>query len=280
MGARSMGATPQKAISIPYPLRIYFKGKKMFQGLRVGVIIPARDEAPAITQVVAGLIALHDVAGLSVIDTIVVCDNGSTDGTSALASRAGAQVVSEPLPGYGRACLRAMDVLQQQSPPVDVLLFVDGDRSVLPEQCLRLLTAIAQGADLALGARNLGRAEPGALTPPQIFGNAFAVFLVRLIWRARFSDLGPFRAIRMDAYRRLNMLDLSFGWTIEMQIKALQHGLRWIEVPVDTRVRLGKSKISGTVKGVIGAGIGILGMVVRLWWRERNCAKTALSNPA
>ncbi len=252
----------------------------MFQGLRVGVIIPARDEAPAIAEVIAGLVELRDAAGLALIDTIVVCDNGSTDGTGALAQTAGAQVVLECQPGYGRACLRAIETLAQQSTPVDILLFVDGDRSVLPQQCVRLLTAIAQGADLALGARNLGRAEPGALTPPQIFGNALAVFLVRVIWRARFADLGPFRAIRMDAYRRLNMRDLSFGWTIEMQIKALQQGLAWIEVPVDTRVRLGRSKISGTIKGVIGAGVGILGMVARLWWRERQYAKAALSNPA
>ncbi len=243
----------------------------MFQGLRIGVVIPARNEAPAIAEVLVGLKAQRNADGSSLIDYISVCDNGSSDGTGAIAAGLGALVVREDRPGYGRACLSAIAAL----PKVDVLLFVDGDRSVLPQQCTRLLEAITSGADLALGARSLGSAEPGALTPPQIFGNAFAVWLIRLIWGVRFADLGPFRAIRSNAYQTISMRDESYGWTVEMQIKSVQQGLNWVEVPVDTRARLGVSKISGTVSGVIGAGVGILGMVWRLWQRERLVSKEA-----
>lgn len=241
----------------------------MYQGLSIGVVIPALNEAPAIAKVIAGLLAQKTSLGNALIDEIAVCDNGSSDGTGALALGAGAMVVTEAKPGYGRACLGAIAAL----PTVDVLVFVDGDYSVFPEQCERLLQAIVDGHDLVLGARSLGTAQPGALTIPQIFGNRFAVLLIRLIWGARFTDLGPFRAIRTDAYRALKMQDETFGWTVEMQVKAVQAGLRWIEVPVDTRVRLGHSKISGTFKGVVGAGCGILGMVWRLWRRERRAQK-------
>jgi glycosyltransferase involved in cell wall biosynthesis len=241
----------------------------MYNGLRIGVVIPARDEAPAIAQVLDGLTALKAADGSAVLDHICVCDNGSRDGTGQIAAQHGALVVSEARPGYGRACLSAIGGL----PPVDVLLFVDGDCSVVPEQCLTLLEQIAQGFDLALGARSLGHAQAGALTTPQVFGNALAVSLIRLIWGVHFSDLGPCRAIRVPAYLALDMQDQTFGWTVEMQIKAVQRGLRCIEVPIDTRARLGQSKISGTVRGVIGAGTGILGMIWRLWQRERTARR-------
>ena len=243
---------------------------RVFQGLRIGVVIPARDEALAIAEVLNGLSGLGNADGTRVLDHICVCDNGSSDSTGQIAAELGAIVVRENRPGYGQACLSAIAGL----PPVDVLLFVDGDRSVVPEQCLDLLHQIAQGHDLVLGARSLGHAEAGALTPPQLFGNKLAVFLIRWIWRVRFADLGPFRTIRWPAYLALNMCDQTFGWTVEMQIKAVQFGLRCKEVPVDTRVRLGHSKISGTVRGVIGAGFGILGMIWRLWQRERLAQRT------
>jgi hypothetical protein len=153
---------------------------------------------------------------------------------------------------------------------LDVLVFVDGDRSVVPQQLFRLLDAIADGADLALGDRRLGALEPGAMTLPQRFGTRLATILMHGIWGVRFGDLGPFRAIRMRAYDVLDMRDLRFGWTIEMQIKAHLMGLHCVELPVDTRVRLGYSKISGTVAGVWGAGTGILGMIVKLWWRAHQ----------
>jgi glycosyltransferase involved in cell wall biosynthesis len=238
----------------------------MYQSMSIGVVIPARNEQPAITEVVRGLLELRDCHNAQVIDHVVVCDNGSTDGTGQLASAAGASVVYEPRAGYGQACLTAVAAM----PSVDVLLFVDGDRSVHSEQCLRLLQAIKDGADLVIGARNLGQVESGAMTVTQRFGNAFALLLVRLLWRFRFHDLGPFRAIRTRVYQSIKMQDPAFGWTMEMQLKAMQAGAHIVEVPVDTRARLGHSKISGTVRGVIGAGCGILGMVWTLWRRERH----------
>jgi glycosyltransferase involved in cell wall biosynthesis len=238
----------------------------MYKNLKVGVIIPARNEELAISQVVIDLRDLLDRDGHPIIDAIVVCDNGSTDKTANYATNAGAIVVYEPIPGYGRACLSAAKKL----PSVDVILYVDGDRSLFASQCTRLLDGIAAGDDLALGARTKGTVEPGALTPPQIIGNRFAVFLVKWIWGYDFSDLGPFRAIRYSSYEKLAMEDLAYGWTIEMQVKAVQSGMVCNEYPVDSRCRLGVSKISGTVRGVIGAAFGILGMVLNLWWRERS----------
>lgn len=246
----------------------------MYRGLRIGVVIPARDEAPAIDGVVRGLLALSGDTG-RVVDAIVVCDNGSRDGTGALAGAAGARVVTQPLPGYGRACLTALAAL----PSVDVVVFVDGDRSVIPEQALLLLDAVAAGADLAIGARPLGRVEPGALTPPQRFGNGLAVWLIRLFWGVRFCDLGPFRAIRSTALESVQMRDETYGWTVEMQVKAMQRGLCVLEVPVDTLCRLGRSKISGTLRGVIGAGIGIISMIARLKWRDRQRAYSVVATP-
>lgn len=245
----------------------------MYRGLRIGVVIPARDEALAIGGVVRGLLALW-ADGVPAIDALVVCDNGSSDGTGALAIAAGADVVTQGLPGYGRACLTALTALSE----VDVVVFVDGDRSIVPEQLLRLLDAMA-GADLVIGARTLGRIEAGALTPPQRFGNALAVWLIRLCWGVRFADLGPFRAIRSSALASLQMRDETYGWTVEMQVKAMQRGLRVVEIPVDSRCRLGRSKISGTLRGVIGAGIGIISMIVRLKWRERLHGRVGIPAP-
>lgn len=238
----------------------------MYKGLKIGVIIPARNEELAISQVVTDLRDLIHDDGENVIDHIVVSDNGSNDMTAELAAVAGATVAYEAIPGYGRACLTAANALAE----VDVILYVDGDRSLFAAQCTRLLEGIANGDDLALGARTKGIIEPGALTTPQLFGNALAVFLIKHIWGPQFSDLGPFRAIRYSSYQKLAMQDQAYGWTIEMQIKAVQAGMQCNEYPVDSRCRLGVSKISGTFRGVIGAGVGILGMVLRLWWRERS----------
>jgi glycosyltransferase involved in cell wall biosynthesis len=237
----------------------------MFGNLRIGAVIPARDEALAITQVVTDLRKLQSADGIAVIDHIVVCDNGSKDNTAALAVSAGAVVVSEAEAGYGRACLAAIRAL----PEVDVILFVDGDCSIVIEQTSRLLNAIAQGADLALGGRHLGHIETNAMSFPQRYGTRFVVQAIRWLWRAPFGDLGPFRAVRRRCYDTLNMQDPRYGWTIEMQVKAFQQGYSCIEVPVDTTTRLGKSKISGTVRGVIGAAMGMFRMIAGLWWRAR-----------
>ena len=236
----------------------------MYRGLTVGVVVPARDEERNVGAVVGELMALRGDGGGALVDDFVVCDNGSTDATARRAREAGARVVREETPGYGIACLTALDALH----PVDLVLFTDGDRSFVAEQCVRLLDAIADGADFAVGSRALGRREPGALSPPQIMGNRVAGVLIRLLWGERVTDLGPYRAIRAGALRRLDMQDRTYGWTVEMQVKAIQHRLRMVEVPVDTvRRRFGVSKVGGTVRGVIGASIGILSMIARLRWR-------------
>ena len=237
----------------------------MYRGLTVGVVVPARDEERNVGAVVRELMALRGDGGGPLVDDFVVCDNGSTDATAQSARAEGARVVRAETPGYGIACLTALGALRS----VDVVLFTDGDRSFLAGQCVRLLDAIVDGADLAVGSRSLGRREPGALSSPQIMGNRLAGILIRLLWRERVTDLGPYRAVRAGALRRLDMQDRAYGWTVEMQVKAIQHRLRTVEVPVDTvRRRFGVSKVGGTVRGVIGASIGILSMIARLRWRQ------------
>ena len=212
----------------------------MFKDLTVGAVIPARDEQDNIGAVVSALLALQTVSGESIVDDIVVCDNGSRDATAGRAEAAGARVVSEPTPGYGIACLRALAAVD----PVDVVLFVDGDQAFDVSQAERLLDAIAEGADLVIGSRVLGRMAPGALSLPQIAGNRVAGLLIRRIWRQRVTDLGPFRAVRREALRKLDMRDKAYGWTVEMQIKAIQWKMHVAEVPVDfLRRRHGKSKV-------------------------------------
>lgn len=234
----------------------------MYKNLTVGAVIPAHNEEDNIGAVVSALVDLRTEAGHGVIDDLVVCDNASTDETAARAREAGARVAVEPSRGYGIACQKAISALQ----PVDVVLFVDGDQVFDTEQSLDLLTAVADGADLAIGSRVLGRMEPGALSRPQIAGNRVASRLVQLLWGHRITDLGPFRAIRTDALRRLDMRDTAYGWTVEMQVKAIQSKMRLVETPVDTRRRrFGTSKVGGTVRGVIGASVGILSMIFRLW---------------
>lgn len=239
----------------------------MYRDMRVGVVVPARDEEGAIGGVVAGLLALRDEAGLALVDECVVCDNGSRDATGERARQAGAQVVEERTPGYGLACLTALAAL----PPVAVVLFVDGDGAFKPEQGKELLDAIANGADLAIGARPLGQVQTGALSLPQRAGNRLAAWLIRRLWGRRVTDLGPFRAIRVAALQRIDMRDRAYGWTVEMQVKVIAFGLRVVEVPVDTlRRRCGKSKVGGTLRGVIGAAAGILWTIAALRWRLRG----------
>ena len=239
--------------------------------MTVGVVVPARDEERNIGPVVADLLALRDERGAGVIDEFVVCDNGSKDATAVRAREAGARVVRQDAPGYGIACLTALAALR----PVDVVLFTDGDGSFEAAQAPRLLAAIAGGADLAIGSRVLGRREPGALSAPQVAGNRVAGLLIRLLWGAAVTDLGPYRAIRAEALRHLDMRDRTYGWTVEMQIKAIQHGQRVVEVPVDAlRRRYGRSKVGGTVRGVVGASAGILSMIARLRWRQARAERS------
>lgn len=220
----------------------------------VDVVIPALDEELALPAVLAEI-------PRELVRRVVVCDNGSRDRTSDVARQGGAEVVHEPRRGYGSACLRALARLSEDPP--DVVVFLDGDRSDRPAEMARLLQAIERGADLAVGSRVLGERERGSLTPQQIAGNAVACVALRVLYGARYTDLGPFRAIRWDALERLEMGDPDYGWTIEMQIKAARRGLRHAEVPVSYRRRIGASKVSGTLRGTIGASITILRWLAR-----------------
>jgi glycosyltransferase involved in cell wall biosynthesis len=222
--------------------------------MQVGVVIPARNEADALPQVLSEIPRAH-------IRQIVVADNGSTDGTAANARRAGADVVQEPVPGYGRACMAALAALDQA---VDTVVFLDGDHSDYPQDMPALLAPIQDGrADLVIGSRT-ALAEPGSLTVQQRVGNMLACALMRLAFGVRFTDLGPFRAIRREVLARLRMEDTTFGWTVEMQAKAARLGFRIVEVPVRYRPRIGRSKISGTVMGTIRAGRCILSTIAKV----------------
>lgn len=192
---------------------------------------------------------------------IIVADNGSRDRTAEIARQAGATVVTEPERGYGAACLRALANLP---PDTDTVVFMDADSSDDPSEAAALLEPILKGrADFVLGSRTLGKAEKGSLQPHQRFGNALATFLIRVLFGFRYTDLGPFRAIRLDALRKLDMRDRNYGWTIEMQIKAVRHKLRIEEAPVSYRNRIGVSKVSGNLRASVLAGIKILWTVFR-----------------
>ena len=224
----------------------------------IDVIIPAYNEEKSIPKVIAEI--------PDFVRHIVVANNNSTDQTQQAAEAAGAKVVFEPQKGYGKACLTAMDWIKKQEIQPDILVFLDGDYSDYPEEMRDLVQPILEGkADMVIGSRALGMREKGSMTLPQVFGNWLATTMMKYMQGAEFSDLGPFRAIVWKRLLDLNMVDQNFGWTIEMQIKAHKVGLRYIEVPVNYRKRIGVSKVSGTVKGVIGAGYKIIFTIFRYW---------------
>ncbi len=239
-----------------------------YKSQEIAVVIPAFNEAKSIGKVVEGLFALK-YDGAQLVDVIVVCDNASTDGTGEIAAKAGAQVCDEFRQGYGFACLRALDRLSclPNSEP-DIVVFVDGDSSVEPTELPIMLDSILTGNDLVVGTRTTDLQEQDALGPHQQIGNDVASALIRWIWGVNVTDLGPFRAMRYRSLKLLNMRDQRFGWTVEMQVKAIQAKFRYAEVPVTTRKRIGKSKISGTVKGTMGAFFGIFGKVFYLYFRQ------------
>lgn len=233
----------------------------MRNGHSVGVVIPTLNEAAAIGNVVAEIPAW--------VDGIVVADNGSTDGTGEVARAAGATVVTETEPGYGAACLAGI----KQLGAVDIVVFLDGDYSDYPEDMAELVDPIASGAvDFVIGSRAIGERERGSLTPQQLFGNWLATTLIAKIWGTRYTDLGPFRAIRASSLRQLAMADRNYGWTVEMQIKAVEQKLRLHEVPARYRRRIGVSKVSGTIKGSVMAGAKILMIIGRHALQSRRHA--------
>ena len=218
------------------------------------VVIPALNEELSLPLVLDDLPPVREV---------LVVDNGSRDATADVAARYGATVVGQPQRGYGAACLRGLEAIRQAvdagSAPPEIVAFVDADYSDHPDRLPQLVEPIAEDqADFVLGSRLLGTREPGAMPPQSVYGNRLACFLMRILFDARYTDLGPFRAIRYDRLCELGMTDENFGWTIEMQIKATRNNLCIREIPVPYRRRVGSSKISGTVSGTIRAGWKIL----------------------
>ena len=215
---------------------------------RISVIIPAYNEEDSI-----GLVL--DALPQNLIHEIIVVDNNSTDDTARSASEKGARVVAEKRRGYGSACLKGISELDNP----DIVVFLDGDFSDYPEEIIQLVEPIeSEKKDFVLGSRMLIPESRSALLPQSRYGNQLAVFLMRLFFRHKFTDLGPFRAIRYESLKAIAMQDANFGWTVEMQIKAVKKGLRIMEIPVKYRERVGVSKITGTFSGTIKAGAKII----------------------
>ena len=221
----------------------------MHHNPKISVIIPALDEEESIGQV------LNDIPG-EIVEEVIVVDNGSSDNTVTVSKGLGVNVILEPLKGYGAACLRGISILKQDT---DIVVFLDADYSDYPQDLHTVVKPIINdNADMVIGSRMSGEREKGALLPQAIFGNKLATFLIRLFWGFKYTDLGPFRAIKYRDLLALNMTDKNFGWTVEMQIKALKKRLRIVEVPVRYRKRIGKSKITGTFSGTVRAGVKII----------------------
>lgn len=222
----------------------------------IKVIIPAYNEADSIALVI------NDIP--KIVDEIIVVSNNSTDNTEINAKKAGAIVLTETRKGYGYACLKGMQYIENQTEKPDIVVFLDGDYSDYPEELTKIVTPIINdNIDFVIGSRVKKLREVGSMTMPQIFGNWLATTLMALFFGAKFSDLGPFRAIKYHKLLALNMEDKTYGWTVEMQLKALKQKLTYTEVPVNYRNRIGVSKVSGTIKGAIFAGVKILGWIFK-----------------
>ena len=222
----------------------------------IKVIIPAFNEEKSIALVI------KDIPDF--VNEIIVVSNNSTDNTEINAKHAGATVLVEQNKGYGYACLKGMDYIAKQKERPDIVVFLDGDYSDYPEELPKLVNPIVKDQyDFVIGARAKGLREEGSMTGPQIFGNWLATRLMAIFFGSRFTDLGPFRAIKYEKLLQLNMQDKTYGWTVEMQLKALKRNLKYIEVPANYRNRIGTSKVSGTIKGAIFAGVKILGWIFK-----------------
>jgi len=216
------------------------------------VIIPAFNEENSVGKVV------RDIPR-NIVSAIIVVNNNSNDLTKVNALDAGAIVIDEPVQGYGNACLKGMAFVSEMETKPDIIVFIDADYSDYPEEIEKLVNPIlAENFDMVIGSRALGNRERGSMTPQQIFGNWLATSLLKYFYKVSYTDLGPFRAIKYQKLLELNMIDKTYGWTVEMQLKAARQKLKITEVPVTYRVRIGYSKVSGTVKGTIMAGYKII----------------------
>lgn len=219
---------------------------------KVKVIIPAFNEQNGVGNVI------NDIPS-GIVDEVIVVNNASTDETEHVAREAGATVLKEEIKGYGRACLTGIRYVSEQDDVTDIIVFIDADYSDYPEEIVALIKPIIEeNVDMVIGSRALGSRESSSMTPQQIFGNKLATFLLKLFYGANFTDLGPFRAIKYDKLIGLDMQDKTYGWTVEMQLKAAKKGYTFKEIPVNYRQRIGFSKISGTLKGTIMAGYKII----------------------
>ncbi len=223
---------------------------------KIKVIIPAYNEQDSIANVINEIPAI--------VNEVIVVNNNSTDNTVQNAKQAGATVLTENKKGYGYACLKGMEHIANQTEKPDIIVFLDGDYSDYPEELTKIVEPIINNnIDFVIGSRVKRLREQGSMTPQQVFGNWLACLLMKLMFGAKFTDLGPFRAIKYDKLLALNMEDKTYGWTVEMQLKALKLKLSYIEVPVKYKKRIGISKVSGTVKGTIFAGFKILGWIFK-----------------
>ena len=222
----------------------------------IKVIIPAFNEAESIAKVINNI--------PNVVDEIIVVNNNSTDATETVAKKAGATVLNETNRGYGYACLKGMHYIANQKDNPDIVVFLDGDYSDYPEELTKIIAPIIEkNIDFVVGSRVKNLREKGSMTIPQLFGNWLATNLMHIFYGAKFTDLGPFRAIKYSKLLEINMIDKTYGWTVEMQLKALKHKLSYTEVPVKYRNRIGVSKVSGTIKGSIFAGVKILSWIFK-----------------
>lgn len=227
----------------------------------IKVIIPAYNEEGSIGKVIAEIPEM--------VSEIIVVDNNSSDATAKVAKNAGATVLFQPNAGYGNACLKGMEYISEEKIKPDILVFLDGDYSDYPSEMLKIIAPIIEKkVDFVVGARVRSLRENGSMTFPQRFGNKLATKLMRLFFNSTFTDLGPFRAIKYEKLLQLNMQDKTYGWTVEMQLKVLKKKFTYVEVPVKYRNRIGVSKVSGTVKGTIFAGIKILTWIFKYSFKK------------
>lgn len=227
----------------------------------IKVIIPAYNEEKAISKVIKEI--------PDYVDEIIVVSNNSTDRTIEIATNAGATVLSENKKGYGYACLNGMDYISKATIKPTIVVYLDGDYSDYPEELTKLVTPIIENkVDFVIGARSKLLREFGSMTPQQIFGNWLATFLMKLFFNSKFTDLGPFRAIKYDTLIGLQMQDKTYGWTVEMQLKILKNKISYLEIPVRYKNRIGVSKVSGTIKGTVMAGIKIIGWIVKYSFKK------------